>query len=114
MLADILHTLAEQIDEFESYKDVENVSHYYSYCYHLALYYQKYDRLQEAVGLTVQTMHLANQSGNDGHFKRCTALLESLRESATAEQIGEYRQILMQCFDEYETGRDSIMKQVNQ
>ncbi|MEC0235672.1 DNA-binding protein [Paenibacillus kribbensis] len=103
-VGDILHTLAEQIDEFESYEDVENVSYYYSYCYHLALYNRKCDRLQEAGKLTVRAMHLANQSGNDGHFKRCTALFESLREFATAEQISEYRQILMQCLDEYETG----------
>ncbi|EHS54846.1 hypothetical protein [Paenibacillus sp. Aloe-11] len=113
-VGDILHTFAEQINEFGSYEDIENVSYYYSYCYHLALYYRKYDRLQEAVGLTVEAMNLADRSGNDGHFKRCTALFESLREWATVEQIGEYRQILMQCLDEYETDRDSIMKKVNQ
>ncbi|WP_179031100.1 DNA-binding protein [Paenibacillus kribbensis] len=105
-VGDTLHTLAEQIDEFESYEDVENVSYYYSYCYHLAMYYRKYDRLQDAVGLTLQAMQLADQSGNDGQFKRCTALFESLREFATAEQIGEYREMLMQCLDEY--GTDSI------
>ncbi|MEK5507105.1 DNA-binding protein [Paenibacillus sp. FSL P4-0113] len=107
-VGDILHTFAEQIDEFGSYEDAENVSYYYSYCYNLALYYRKYDRLQDAVGLTLQAMHLANQSGNDGHFKRCTALFESLREFATAKQIGEYRQILMQCLDEYETESISL------
>lgn len=51
-------------------------------------------------------MQLADQSGNDGQFKKCTALFESLRESATAEQISEYRQIVMQCLDEY--GTESI------
>lgn len=62
----------------------------------------------------MQAMQLANQSGNDGQFKRCTALFESLRESATFEQISEYRKMLMQCLDEYGTGRDSIMKSVNE
>lgn len=112
-VGDILHTFEEQIDEFGSYEDAENISYYYSYCYHLALYYQKYDRLQDAVGLSLQAMQLADQSGNDRNFKKCTALFESLRESATAEQISQYRQMLMQCLDEYETGRESIMKKVN-
>jgi hypothetical protein len=105
-VGDILHTFAEQIDEFESYEDAENVSYYYSYCYRLALYYRKCGRLQDAVGLTVQAMQLADQSGNDGQFKKCTALLESLRESATAEQISQYRQMLIQCLEEY--GTESI------
>lgn len=105
-VADILHTFAEQINEFESYEDAENISYYYSYCYHLALYYRKYGRLQDAVGLTVRAMQLADQSGNDRNFKKCTALFESIRESATAEQISEYRQIVMQCLDEY--GTESI------
>jgi hypothetical protein len=105
---DILHTFAKQIDEFGSYEAVENVSYHYSYCYHLALYYRKYDRLQDAVGLTLQAMQLAHQSGNDRNFKKCIALFESLRESATVEQISEYRQILMQCLDEYETESISL------
>ncbi|MBU9705997.1 DNA-binding protein [Paenibacillus sp. AK121] len=113
-VADILHTFAEQIDEFGSYEDAENVSYYYSYCYHLALYYRKYDRLQDAVGLTLQAMQLADQSGNDRNFKRCTALFESLRESATAEQISQYRQMLMQCVDEYEMDRHFIVEGVNE
>ncbi|WP_311080837.1 DNA-binding protein [Paenibacillus polymyxa] len=113
-VADILHTFAEQIDEFESYEDAENISYYYSYCYHLALYYRKYDRLQDAVGLTLQAMQLADQSGNDRNFKKCTALFESLRESATAEQIREYRQMLIQSLDEYETDRHLIAKSVNE
>ncbi|QYK64861.1 DNA-binding protein [Paenibacillus sp. S25] len=109
-VGDILHTFAEQIDEFGSYEDAENVSYYYSYCYHLALYYRKCGRLQDAVGLTLRAMQLADQSGNDGQFKKCTALFESLRESSTAEQISEYRQILMQSLDDYETGRHFIVK----
>ncbi len=104
-VGDILHTFAEQIDEFGSYEDAENISYYYSYCYHLALYYRKYGRLQEAVGLTVQAIHIADQSGNDRNFKKCTALFESLREWATAEQISGYRKMLMQCLNEYETDR---------
>ncbi|MXO76415.1 DNA-binding protein [Paenibacillus sp. OT2-17] len=111
-VGDILHTFAEQIDEFGSYEDAENISYYYSYCYHLALYYRKCGRLQDAVGLTVQAMQLADQSGNDRNFKKCTALFESLRESATAEQIREYRQMLMQSLDEYETDRHFIVKSV--
>ncbi|ASR49795.1 DNA-binding protein [Paenibacillus kribbensis] len=111
-VGDILHTFAEQIDEFGSYEDAENVSYYYSYCYHLALYYRNCGRLQDAVGITVRAMQLADQSGNDRNFKKCTALFESLRESATAEQIREYRQMLMQCLDEYETDRHFIVKSV--
>ncbi|MDQ0492333.1 DNA-binding protein [Paenibacillus brasilensis] len=113
-VADILHTFAEQINEFESYKDAENISYYYSYCYHLALYYRKYGRLQDAVGLTLQAMQLTDQSGNDCNFKKCTALFESLRESATVEQISQYREMLMQCLDEYGTDKHFIVKSVNE
>lgn len=113
-VADILHTFAEQIDEFGSYEDAENVSYYYSYCYHLALYYRNCGRLQDAVGITVRAMQLADQSGNDRNFKKCTALFESLRESATAEQISQYRQMLMQYLDEYETDRHFIVKSANE
>ncbi|UNL94240.1 DNA-binding protein [Paenibacillus polymyxa] len=105
-VTDILHTFAEQIDEFESYEDTENISYYYNYCYHLALYHRKCSRLQDAVGLTVRAMQLADQSGNDRNFKKCTALFESLRGSATAEQISEYQQMLIRCLDEY--GTESI------
>lgn len=111
-VGDILHTFVEQIDEFGSYEDAKSISYYYSYCYHLALYYRNCGRLQDAVGITVRAMQLADQSGNDRNFKKCTALFESLRESATAEQISQYRQMLMQSLDEYETDRHFIVKSV--
>lgn len=65
------------------------------HCYYQrALYEQWMGRPQEAVEFILQAIRLADKLGMDRYFIRCTALLESLREEATAEQIGRYRVIL--------------------
>ncbi|MDT9722136.1 hypothetical protein QVE09_24820 [Paenibacillus sp. ClWae2A] len=51
-------------------------------------------RPQDAVEFILQAIRLADKLGMDRYFIRCTALLESLREEATAEQIGRYRVML--------------------
>lgn len=66
----------------------------YHYCYQRALYERWMGRPQEAVEFILQGIRLADKLGLDRYFIRCIALLESLREEATAEQIGRYRVML--------------------
>ncbi|RPK18265.1 DNA-binding protein [Paenibacillus xylanexedens] len=66
----------------------------YYHCYQRALYEQWMGRPQVAVEFIFQAIRLADKLGMDRYFIRCTALLESLREEATAEQIGRYRVML--------------------
>lgn len=66
----------------------------YHYCYQRALYERWMGRAQEAVEFILQAIRLGDKLGMDRYFIRCTALLESLREEATAEQIGRYRVML--------------------
>ncbi|MNO56487.1 hypothetical protein D3C76_470030 [compost metagenome] len=94
---DLLHPFAEQSAGFGDYEDAGNISHYYSYCYHLALYHKQAGRLPEALDWTIQSLRLAHQSGHDGNFKRCLALFESLREGVTEEQAGRYHEVLKEC-----------------
>ncbi|MCL6663071.1 DNA-binding protein [Paenibacillus amylolyticus] len=66
----------------------------YHYSYQRALYEQWMGRAQKAVEFILQAIQLADKLEVDRYFIRCTALLESLREEATAEQIVRYRVLL--------------------
>ncbi|MGN7414642.1 DNA-binding protein [Paenibacillus sp. SAF-068] len=66
----------------------------YHCCYQRALYEQWMGRPEEAVEFILQAIWLADKLGMDRYFIKCTALLESLREEATEEQIGRYRMML--------------------
>ncbi len=94
---DLLHTFAEQSAGFGDYEDAGNISHYFSYCYHLALYHERAGRLSEALDWTIQSLMLAHQSRHDGNFKRCLALFESLREGVTEEQARRYHKAVAEC-----------------
>ncbi|MFC6647903.1 DNA-binding protein [Paenibacillus rhizoplanae] len=94
---DLLHRFAEQSAGFGDYEDADNLSHYFSYCYHLALYHRRAGRLQEGLDWTMQSLRLAHQSRHDGNFKRCLALFEALREGLTDEQAGGYHGLLQEC-----------------
>ncbi|WP_082727108.1 tetratricopeptide repeat protein [Paenibacillus riograndensis] len=94
---DLLHTFAEQSAGFGDFEDAGNLSHYFSYCYHLALYHRRAGRLPEALDWTIQSLVLAHQSRHDGNFKRCLALFESVREGVTEEQAGRYHEALKEC-----------------
>ncbi|MEK4061477.1 MULTISPECIES: DNA-binding protein [Paenibacillus] len=92
----LLHTFAEQSAGFGDYEDADNISHYYSYCYHLALYHKREDRVPEALDWTMNCLELFHRSGHDRNFKKCLALFELLRVAATDEQIQRYQNIMMQ------------------
>lgn len=94
---DLLHMFAEQSAGFGEYEDAGNISHYYSYCYHLALYHERAGRVPEALDWTIQSLMLAHQSSHDGNFKRCLALFETLREEITEEQDRRYHEVLAEC-----------------
>nr|WP_269847434.1 DNA-binding protein [Paenibacillus sonchi] len=93
----LLDTFAEQSAGFGDYEDAGNLSHYFSYCYHFALYHKRAGRLQEALEWTIQSLRLALQSRHDGNFKRCLALFESLREGVIEEQARRYHEVLTEC-----------------
>ncbi|MEK3705475.1 DNA-binding protein [Paenibacillus sp. FSL R7-0198] len=90
----VLHVFEDQIQGDSREMDSSNNDHMYHYCYQRALYEQWMGRPQEAVEFILQAIRLADKLGMDRYFIRCTALLESLREEATAEQIGRYRVML--------------------
>ncbi|WP_144415290.1 DNA-binding protein [Paenibacillus durus] len=94
---ELLDTFAEQAAEFGEYEDAGNVSHYYSYCYHLALYHKQAGGQDKALKYVMQALMLAHQSGNDRNFKKCMALFESLREGATEERIRQFEERLRGC-----------------
>ncbi|WP_405105321.1 DNA-binding protein [Paenibacillus sp. FSL K6-1217] len=94
---DLLHTFAEQSAGFGDYEDAGNLLHYFSYCYHLALYHKRAGRIQEALDWMMQSLRLAHQSRHDGNFKRCLALFEALWEGVTDEQAGEYHELVQKC-----------------
>ncbi|MNC64163.1 hypothetical protein D3C75_1143380 [compost metagenome] len=94
---DLLHTFAEQSAGFGDYEDAGNLSHYFSYCYHLALYHKHACRIPEALDWTIQSLVLAHQSRHDVNFKRCLALFEALREGGTEEQDRRYHEVLTEC-----------------
>ncbi|WP_019914710.1 hypothetical protein [Paenibacillus sp. HW567] len=94
---ELLHTFAEQSAGFEEYEDAGNISHYFSYCYHSALYHKRAGRLTEALDWTIHSLMLAHRTGHDGNFKRCLALFELLREGVTAEQARRYHEAMTEC-----------------
>jgi tetratricopeptide (TPR) repeat protein len=90
----VLHMFEDQIQGDGREMDSSNNDDMYHYCYQRALYEQWMGRPQEAVEFILQAIRLAYKLEMDRYFIRCTALLESLREEATAEQIGRYRVML--------------------
>lgn len=90
----VLQVIEDQIQGDGRKIDSSNNDDMYHYFYQRALYEQWMGRRQEAVEFTLQAIRLAYKLGMDQYFIRCTALLESLREEATAEQIGRYRVML--------------------
>lgn len=97
---EILQAFAEQTKEFGEYEEVGNISHYYYYCYHLAVYHKRAERQGKSLEYVLQAMQLAHLSGNDSHFKRCMALFESLREGATEEQTQQYHELLKESLEQ--------------
>lgn len=94
---DLLDRYAEQSEGFGAYEDRDNISHYYCYCYHLAIYHKQAGRIQEALDWTVQALQLAHQSRHDSNFKRCLGLFEALRERVTAEESRRYDGVVAEC-----------------
>ncbi|GAS84123.1 DNA-binding protein [Paenibacillus amylolyticus] len=90
----VLHVFEDQIQGDGREIDSSNNDDMYHYCYQRALYEQWMGRAQEAVEFIFQAIRLGDKLGVDRYFIRCTVLLESLREEATAEQIGRYRVML--------------------
>lgn len=90
----VIHVFEDQIQGDGREKDSSNNDYMYHYCYQRALYEQWMGRPQEAVEFILQAIRLGDKLGMDRYFIRCTTLLESLREEATAEQIGRYRVML--------------------
>lgn len=94
---DLLDRYAEQSAGFGAYEDRDNISQYYCYCYHLALYRMQEGSAQEALDWTIHSLQLAHRSGHDGHFKRSLALYEKLRGIETAEGDRRYDEVLADC-----------------
>lgn len=90
----VLYMYEDQIQGVGREMDSSNNDDMYHYCYQRALYEKWMGRPQEAVEFILQAIRLADKLGMDRYFIRCTALLESLREEATEEQIGRYRVML--------------------
>ncbi|PQP84183.1 DNA-binding protein [Paenibacillus sp. PCH8] len=90
----VLLVFEDQIKGVVREMDSLNNDDMYHYCYQRALYERWMGRPQESVEFILQAARLADKLGMDRYFIRCTALLESLREEATAEQIGRYRVML--------------------
>ncbi|ETT35136.1 DNA-binding protein [Paenibacillus sp. FSL R5-192] len=90
----LLHVFEDRIQGIGKEEGSSNNDNMYHYCYQRALYEQWMGRPQEAVEFILQAIRLADKHGMDRYFIRCTALLESLREEATAEQIVRYRVML--------------------
>lgn len=90
----ILYVFEDLIQGISKEYNSLNNEDMYHFCYQRALYERWMGRPQEAVEFILQAVRLAHNLGMDRYFIRCTALLESLREEATAEQIGRYRAIL--------------------
>ncbi|WP_458124693.1 DNA-binding protein [Paenibacillus sp. Z3-2] len=90
----VLDVFENQIQGVGREIDSSNNVNMYHYCYQRALYERWMGRPQEAVEFILQAIRLGDKLGMDRYFIRCTALLESLREEATAEQIGRYRVML--------------------
>ncbi|MFC9710610.1 DNA-binding protein [Paenibacillus sp. NPDC056933] len=90
----VLHMIARQVQSTGRGIDSSNNDNLYHYCYHRALYEQYMGRHKKAVEFILQALRLADELEMNQYFKKCAALLESLREDATGEQIGRYRAFL--------------------
>ncbi|WP_339847671.1 DNA-binding protein [Paenibacillus sp. FSL W7-1088] len=90
----VLHMFGDPIQGDGTEMNSSNNDDMYHCCYQRALYEQWMGRPQEAVEFILQAIRLAYKLEMDRYFIRCTALLETLREEATAEQIGRYRVML--------------------
>jgi hypothetical protein len=90
----VLHMFASQVQGSGRELDSLNNGDMYHYCYHRALYEQWMGRQKKAVEFILQALRLAEELEMNQYFKKCAALLESLREYATVEQIGRYRAFL--------------------
>ncbi|MRN54014.1 DNA-binding protein [Paenibacillus monticola] len=91
---ELLRTFAQQFTEFGESREEANPSYYYNYCYYLAVYHKRAGRHSEALECILQCIILAHKSHNDGDFRNCMALFESLRDRATEEQIRQYQEVL--------------------
>ncbi|HBU83667.1 MAG TPA: DNA-binding protein [Paenibacillus sp.] len=90
----VLHMFASQVQGIGRKIDSLNNENMYHYCYHRALYEQCMGRQKKAVEFILQALRLADELEMNRYFKKCAALLESLRECATEEQVGRYRAFL--------------------
>lgn len=90
----ILHTFSEQIDDFNIKSDSSNNENMYRYFFQRAMYEHWMRRPQDAVECILQAIRLAHELGMDRYFKRCASKFESLRETATKEQVQRYRAFL--------------------
>ncbi|MDK8190549.1 DNA-binding protein [Paenibacillus sp. UMB7766-LJ446] len=90
----VLHMFASQVQGSGREIDSSNNDDMYHYCFHRALYEQGMGRQKKAVEFILQALRLADELEMNQYFKKCAALLESLRENATEEQIGRYRVFL--------------------
>jgi tetratricopeptide (TPR) repeat protein len=90
----VLHMFASQVQGSGRKIDSSNNGHMYHYCYHRALYEQGMGRQKKAVEFILQALRLADELEMNPYFKKCAAILESLREDATEEQIERYRVFL--------------------
>ncbi|MEC0123261.1 DNA-binding protein [Paenibacillus pabuli] len=90
----VLHMFASLAQGVGTEIDSSNNGDMYHYCYHRALYEQWMGRQKKAVEFILQALRLADELEMSRYFKKCAALLESLREDATEEQIGRYRAFL--------------------
>ncbi|WDQ33626.1 DNA-binding protein [Paenibacillus marchantiae] len=90
----VLHMFASQVQDVAREMDSLNNGNMYHYCYRRALYEQCMGRQKKAVEFILQALRLADELEMNRYFKKCVALLESLRECATEEQVGRYRAFL--------------------
>jgi tetratricopeptide (TPR) repeat protein len=90
----VLHMIASQVQGSGREIDSSNNDDMYHYCFRRALYEQGMGRQKKAVEFILQALRLADELEMNPYFKKCAALLESLREDATVEQIGRYRAFL--------------------
>ncbi|MGX1829899.1 DNA-binding protein [Paenibacillus taichungensis] len=90
----VLHMITRQVQSTGREIDSSNNDDMYHYCYQRALYEQCMGRQKKAVEFILQALRLADELEMNRYFKKCAALLESLREDATGEQIGRYRAFL--------------------
>ncbi|ULO07695.1 DNA-binding protein [Paenibacillus sp. 19GGS1-52] len=93
-LYELLHAFAQQFTEFGESNDGANISYYYNYCYYLAVYHKRAGRHAEALECILQCIILAHKSHNNGDFRNCMALFQSLRDRATEVQIRQYQEVL--------------------